>query len=74
MTDKSLFVGRVIKTALKTRRGEFDHLGSGVFTLPVNYNDCLKDGDRFKYSDGTIVTFLDVQDEPVLLIAVSEKP
>ena len=73
VTNKSLFVKRVIKTALKTRRGEFNPLGSGVFTLPMNYIANLQDGDRFKFENGTIVTFLDVQDEPVLLIAVSEK-
>ena len=73
MTDKNLFVGRVIKTALKIRRGDFNHLGSGVFTLPMNYTANLTDGDRFRYTDGTIVTFLDVQDEPMLLIATPEK-
>ena len=59
ITNKSLFVKRVIKNALKFRRNEIEVVSDNCFLIPLNYRSDLMNGDRFRFANGSQVTVID---------------
>ena len=57
-TVKANFIRRIIKNALRLRKGEIQFIGDSAYMIPLNYLGDLNDGDRFA-NDSMIVTVLD---------------